>query len=272
MSLAFSKPSKHRNFRVSKIHLRLRDTRICNINVYFRKDILISAESRNINVHFRMNILTRAESRNIKVYLCKDILIRAESRNINVYLRKDILTRAESRNINLYFRKDILIRAESRNINVYFRKDILIRAESRNINVYFRKDILIRAESRNINVYFRKDILIRAESRNITLQYWKLLHDNELAHRAIIVRDYLVKHSVSVLPHPSYSPDIAPCDFFFFPKLKMTLKGRRFSSSSEVIENATVELNKFGKIDFELAFQQLFSCWKKCVDNQGSYF
>ncbi|UYV82324.1 hypothetical protein LAZ67_21001715 [Cordylochernes scorpioides] len=76
---------------------------------------------------------------------------------------------------------------------------------------------------------------------------WKLLHDNVPAHRAIIVQDYLAKHSVSVLPHPPYSPDIAPCDFFFLPKLKMTLKGRRFSSSSEVIENATVELTKLRK-------------------------
>ncbi|UYV70835.1 hypothetical protein LAZ67_8000785 [Cordylochernes scorpioides] len=83
---------------------------------------------------------------------------------------------------------------------------------------------------------------------------WKLLHDNGPAHRAIIVQDYLAKHSVSVLPHPPYSSDIAPCDFFL-PKLKMTLKGRRFSSSLEVIENATVELNKLRKIDFELAFQ-----------------
>ncbi|UYV74949.1 hypothetical protein LAZ67_12001883 [Cordylochernes scorpioides] len=46
----------------------------------------------------------------------------------------------------------------------------------------------------------------------------------------------------------------------------MTLKGRRFSSSSEVIENATVELNKLRKIDFELAFQQLFFfTLEKCV-------
>ncbi|UYV68877.1 hypothetical protein LAZ67_6001411 [Cordylochernes scorpioides] len=92
---------------------------------------------------------------------------------------------------------------------------------------------------------------------------WKLLNDNVPAYRAIIVQDYLTKHSVSVLPHSPYSPNIAPCDFFFFKKLKMTLKGRRFSSSSEVIENATVELNKLRSIDFELAFQQLFSRWKK---------
>ncbi|UYV78645.1 hypothetical protein LAZ67_16002263 [Cordylochernes scorpioides] len=94
---------------------------------------------------------------------------------------------------------------------------------------------------------------------NTINKQWKLLQYNAPAHRDIIVQDYLAKHSVSVLPHPPYSSDIAPCDFFSFPKLKMTLKGRRFSLSSEVIENATVELNKLRKIDFELAFQQLFS-------------
>ncbi|UYV74766.1 hypothetical protein LAZ67_12000886 [Cordylochernes scorpioides] len=135
-------------------------------------------------------------------------------------------------------------------------------------------------EGFTINKQTYKEILVRLRDakrrkRNqlFKSKQWKLLHDNAPAHRAIIVQDYLAKHSVSVLSHPPYSPDIAPCDFFFFPKLKMTLKGRRFSSSSKVIENATVELNKIIKIDFELAFQQLFSLWKKkCVDNQGFYF
>ncbi|UYV73422.1 hypothetical protein LAZ67_10003126 [Cordylochernes scorpioides] len=127
-------------------------------------------------------------------------------------------------------------------------------------------------EGVTINKQAYKEILLRLpyaikRKRNqlFKSKQWKLLRDNAPAHRAIIVQDYLAKHSVSVLPHPLYSPDIAPCDFFFFTKLKMTLKGRRFSSSSEVIENATVELNKLRKFDFELAFQQLFSRWKKNV-------
>ncbi|UYV82454.1 hypothetical protein LAZ67_21002244 [Cordylochernes scorpioides] len=121
------------------------------------------------------------------------------------------------------------------------------------INKQAYKEILVRL----------RDAIIRKRNQLFKSKQWKLLHDNVPAHRAIIFQDYLAKHSVSVLPHPPYSPDIAPCDFFFFSKLKMTLKGRRFSSSSEVIENATVELNKLRKIDFELAFQQLFSHWKK---------
>jgi hypothetical protein len=38
----------------------------------------------------------------------------------------------------------------------------------------------------------------------------------------------------TVFPHPSYSPDLAPSDFWLFPKLKETLKGQHFSSDAEV--------------------------------------
>ncbi|UYV73923.1 K02A2.6-like, partial [Cordylochernes scorpioides] len=90
------------------------------------------------------------------------------------------------------------------------------------INKQAYKEILVRL----------RDAIRRKRNQLFKSKQWKLLHDNAPAHRAIIVQDYLAKHSVSD-PHPPYSPDIAPCDFFFFPKLKMTLKGRRFSSSSE---------------------------------------
>ena len=35
-------------------------------------------------------------------------------------------------------------------------------------------------------------------------------------------------------PHPPYSPDLAPCDFFLFPKMKLKLKGRRFDTIEEI--------------------------------------
>ena len=60
----------------------------------------------------------------------------------------------------------------------------------------------------------------------------KLLHDNAPAHKAKLIQDYLRRHKVAELPHPAYSPDLAPCDFFLFPKLKEALSGRRFQSRS----------------------------------------
>jgi hypothetical protein len=48
--------------------------------------------------------------------------------------------------------------------------------------------------------------------------------------------------AVTVVPHLPYFPDLAPADFFLFPKLKSTLKGRRFQTIEEIQENAIREL------------------------------
>ena len=48
----------------------------------------------------------------------------------------------------------------------------------------------------------------------------KLLHDNAPCHRASVVTDFLKEEKVKILPHPPSSPDLAPCDFFLFPRLK----------------------------------------------------
>ena len=56
------------------------------------------------------------------------------------------------------------------------------------------------------------------------------LHDNAPAHTSAIVTVFLKKEKVTVLPHLPYSPDLAPCDFFLFPKLKAFLAGRKYQS------------------------------------------
>jgi hypothetical protein len=45
---------------------------------------------------------------------------------------------------------------------------------------------------------------------------------------------FLGKHRMAVIPHPPYCPDLAPCDFFLFPKMKLKLKGRRFGTIEEI--------------------------------------
>ena len=63
---------------------------------------------------------------------------------------------------------------------------------------------------------------------------WLLHHDNAPAHTSLVVREFLTKNNVTTVPHPAYSPDLAPCDFYVFPKMKLWLKGRRFTSNEEV--------------------------------------
>ena len=55
-------------------------------------------------------------------------------------------------------------------------------------------------------------------------QHVCLLHYNASAHTSEIVKQFLMSEKVTFLPHPPYSPDLAPHphprDFFLFPKLK----------------------------------------------------
>jgi hypothetical protein len=36
------------------------------------------------------------------------------------------------------------------------------------------------------------------------------------------------------IPHPPYSSDLAPCDTFLFPKMKLKLKGHQFDTIEEI--------------------------------------
>ena len=48
---------------------------------------------------------------------------------------------------------------------------------------------------------------------------WHFHQDNAPVHNSNLVTDYLIKMGIKTLPHPPYSPDLAPCDFWLFPKL-----------------------------------------------------
>jgi hypothetical protein len=63
---------------------------------------------------------------------------------------------------------------------------------------------------------------------------WILYHDNALAHDVLTVWDFLSKKSIVKLDHPPYLPDLAPCDFWLFPKQKTVLKSHRFSDIADM--------------------------------------
>jgi histone-lysine N-methyltransferase SETMAR len=77
---------------------------------------------------------------------------------------------------------------------------------------------------------------------------WILHHDNVPAHRSVTTNEFLAKHKIPSLPHPPYSPDLAPCDFFF-PQLKKTMKVRRFDDVEEIKTNATRQMMAITKSD-----------------------
>ena len=57
---------------------------------------------------------------------------------------------------------------------------------------------------------------------------WILHHDNALAHTALSVREFLATKQIAVLEHPTYSPDLAPNDFFSVPEDKGNIERKAF--------------------------------------------
>jgi transposase len=87
---------------------------------------------------------------------------------------------------------------------------------------------------------------------------WVLHHDNVPAHASLVVRQFLASTKTTVIPQPPYSPDLAPCDYFLFPKMKLKLKGRRFDSIEEIQTESQDVMKTLTQNDF----QQCFRSWK----------
>jgi hypothetical protein len=68
-----------------------------------------------------------------------------------------------------------------------------------------------------------------------------------------------------IVPHPPYSPDLAPCDFALFPKLKMKLKGQRLETVSDNQRESQAVLDSIKENDFPGAFEALKKRSDRCI-------
>jgi len=84
---------------------------------------------------------------------------------------------------------------------------------------------------------------------------WILHHDNAPAHTALPLREYLATKQIIVFEHPAYSPDLAPSDFFMFPKIKEILKGRHFDDIVDIRNNTTAALKDIPQNQFQNCFE-----------------
>ena len=77
---------------------------------------------------------------------------------------------------------------------------------------------------------------------------------------------------VKTVPHPPYSPELAPCDFCLFPKLKEKLRGCRYETIEEMKEALTKVIDTLTQKDFDGTFQKLLEWYNKCIAAGGDYF
>ena len=92
--------------------------------------------------------------------------------------------------------------------------------------------------------------------------------DNSAVHNSILVTDYLNKMGIETVPHPPYSRDLAPCDFWLFPKLR----GCHYEKIEEMKEAVTKVIDMLTQENFHGAFQKLLELYNKCIAAGGDYF
>ena len=103
-------------------------------------------------------------------------------------------------------------------------------------------------------------------------QTWLLHHDNAPAHTAVLTQQLLAANKIPVIPHPLFSPDLAPCDFFLFYKMKFKLKGRRFDTIEDNQAETQKVLDTLTEKNFQDAFQKWRRWWDLCLHARGDHF
>ena len=74
--------------------------------------------------------------------------------------------------------------------------------------------------------------------------------------------------SIKTVPQPLYSPDVAPCDFCLFPKLR----GCCYETIEEMKEAVMKVIDILKQEDFHGAFDKLLEWYNKCIAAGGDYF
>jgi histone-lysine N-methyltransferase SETMAR len=98
-----------------------------------------------------------------------------------------------------------------------------------------------------------------------------ILHDNARPHTAKHTLDIISDLGWQILPHPPYSPDLSPCDFFLFSHMKNSIRGRRFASTTEIKNHFQQWFTSQEETFYRDGIRALQHRYEKCVALLGSY-
>lgn len=99
----------------------------------------------------------------------------------------------------------------------------------------------------------------------------KLHHDNARPHTSLATTAAIARMGWSVVPHPPYSPDLAPSDFHLFPSMKEDIRGQRFDDLDEVKRAIHSWVRQCPQDFFRSGFLAWMKRWRKCVEGGGDY-
>ncbi len=102
--------------------------------------------------------------------------------------------------------------------------------------------------------------------------FW-LHHDGAPIHRADIMVNFLQANNTKILPHPPYSLDLAPSNYFLFARLKNNMTGITFDSVDKLKQCVDFELGQIAQWEYAHAMRDSWSKHlQQCVDHKGHYF
>ena len=83
--------------------------------------------------------------------------------------------------------------------------------------------------------------------------------------------DDVERNGYELIPHPAYSLDLAPSDYFLFPNLKKDICGRHFRSREEVVAAVEERVRDKDPGFFSSGLMALEHCWSKCIILEGNF-
>ena len=95
--------------------------------------------------------------------------------------------------------------------------------------------------------------------------------DNARVQTCKIAMDAIEQNGYKLIPHPAYSPDSAPSDYFLFPDLKKDIRGRHFRSNEEVVAAVEESVRDKDPGFFSSRLMALEHRWSKCITLEHNY-
>ncbi|UYV75822.1 hypothetical protein LAZ67_13001443 [Cordylochernes scorpioides] len=143
----------------------------------------------------------------------------------------------------------------------------------------FRFQSSIHSEEASVFTKIERQLIVTGIQQNAFQQYLKksskadqedlrgvlLHHGNARPHTSAKTLDFLANSDVQLVTHPPYSPDLAPCDFFYIQKLWI-----KFYTEDEALQAFINAVNSIPEDDWCKCFDNWFSRMKSCIGAKDS--
>lgn len=155
--------------------------------------------------------------------------------------------------------------------SVHGKKNLLCVWWNTNGLVYF--EVLESGQTVNSDLYSqqltRVGQALRRQNKNATMI--KFLHDNARPHVSKVTQQKIEELGWEVLPHPPYSPDLAPSDYHLFRSMEHLLRDKMFKNRDEIKNWVSNFFMSQPAEFFEKGIHSLGGRWRQTIDTGGEY-